>query len=602
MTTTERAVLSEVRTGGGGRAFDAAIVMAAVAGMATAAAAAARTDLSGATDLGLVGAMPGTFWMGLAVVATAFAACLARSTTPDWLYAAVVVSLVTPLFGLTSFASDIPRGSVAWRHAGIVENLSRTGSPDPLIDAYFNWPGFFALGSLLSETTGISPLGLTLWAPLYVNLLMLPVLVLLMRRFTAYRAQQWTAIWLFYLFQWVGQDYFAPQSYTYLLYLLVITCVLYLVEPRSGQVAVRWLQLDRLLRGAGSLVSRRRPTGARLGAFFVVTVVLAVATVSSHQLTPFALMLALTALALLYGRTPAVAAVVLAIAIATWLPFMASSYLEGHLVGMISDVGVDGAVQTNLGERLGGSPGHEAVVRIRLLVTAGLMALAGIGVARRWQAGLRDTTPVALAACSFLLVPLQSYGGEMLLRSYFFALPFFAFLATYVLDCWSQRRSALLLRCVAVLAVTLMLLPVFVVTRYGNARAEQYTSTEVATVAAMYEAAAPGTHLFAAASSVPWEVVEYEQHKTTVLSSWWRESPSAQQVAGRVQATAEHEVAGAYLVVSDRQIAYLELFGGMPPQAVDDIADILVDRYGWVTIHATVDARVLASPTGASDG
>ena len=33
---------------------------------------------------------------------------------------------------------------------------------------------------------------------------------------------RWLAAWLFCLLNWIGQDYFSPQGWTYLLYLLFV--------------------------------------------------------------------------------------------------------------------------------------------------------------------------------------------------------------------------------------------------------------------------------------------------------------------------------------------------------------------------------------------
>ena len=56
---------------------------------------------------------------------------------------------------LAAYRIPTPRTEVAWRHLGITRALVDAGSVDPTIDAYFNWPGFFAgLGGVF-ETTGI---------------------------------------------------------------------------------------------------------------------------------------------------------------------------------------------------------------------------------------------------------------------------------------------------------------------------------------------------------------------------------------------------------------------------------------------------------------
>ena len=46
--------------------------------------------------------------------------------------------------------------------------------------------------------------------------------MLIVRRYTQDPRLIWTALWLFCLGDWVGQDYFSPQACAYFLYLVVI--------------------------------------------------------------------------------------------------------------------------------------------------------------------------------------------------------------------------------------------------------------------------------------------------------------------------------------------------------------------------------------------
>ncbi|OSC55935.1 hypothetical protein B5181_35260, partial [Streptomyces sp. 4F] len=50
------------------------------------------------------------------------------------------------------------------------------------------------------------------WWPLVSSVLLLLPLLLIYRTFTEDRRLIWTAVWLFCVGNWVGQDYFSPQS------------------------------------------------------------------------------------------------------------------------------------------------------------------------------------------------------------------------------------------------------------------------------------------------------------------------------------------------------------------------------------------------------
>src|SRR5581483_482251 len=80
------------------------------------------------------------------------------------------------------------------------------------------------------------------------------------------------------------------------------------------------------------------------------------------------------------------------------------------------------------GRAHGGSAEHHAVLCVRLALTAAVFVLAMLGVRRR--RGFDDRVALVL-----LLAPLpavvESYGGEMVLRVYLFALPGACVLAAY---------------------------------------------------------------------------------------------------------------------------------------------------------------------------
>ena len=144
------------------------------------------------------------------------------------------------LHGATSLIDEEPAFNVVWRHAGVTDYVMTTGTVNPDIDAYFNWPGFFILAALVTRTAGLdSALGLSGWAPVVFELLYLPALVVISRAFTADRRLAWVAVWLFYMTNWVGQDYLSPQAMGYLLYLAMVAVILTTLSRRAAARARR---------------------------------------------------------------------------------------------------------------------------------------------------------------------------------------------------------------------------------------------------------------------------------------------------------------------------------------------------------------------------
>ena len=104
------------------------------------------------------------------------------------------------------------------------------------MNAYHNWPGFFALGALLTEVAGFnSALSFASWAPLFFNLIDLGALLLILRACTTDRRLIWLSVWFFYLTNWVGQDYFSPQGLNFFFYLVIMAILLqwFKMEPTA---------------------------------------------------------------------------------------------------------------------------------------------------------------------------------------------------------------------------------------------------------------------------------------------------------------------------------------------------------------------------------
>jgi hypothetical protein len=572
--------------------------------LAVSAASQLNFDLS--TDVGIVTLLPPRYWLGLALLTVAFATALVTPKLPDWLLALCVIALIVAVFGLSAFASDVPRLNVSFRHAGIIDNLARTGSADPSIDAYFNWPGFFMLGALFTQVSGLSsPLSLALWAPLYTNLAFLPPLVLLARAFTPDRRLQWLSIWIYYLAQWVNQDYFAPQSYTYFLYLVVLAVILTWFRRRDtsprlahAKRAGVWFRLREIFASETWTEPIFVLTDRQRAGLFAVIALLSLATVPSHQLTPAAFVVGLAVARLLHGRSARVLLLLVGVASVGWISFMTTPYLAGHLNLLLSQMGdITAAASDNLTDRVQGSSGHLLVVRARLAFATAIWLLAAVGMMRRRRHGHRDVSVMLFAVAAYLLLPVQPYGGEMLLRCYFFSLPFLAFLAGGAILPSPNVALRPLSVAVAVVTLSTVLIPLFFIARYGNARIEQFRAAEIAGVDRMYSIADDGAALFALSNNVPWKYREYEKHRHVLATRSWEQTPDSTEVAAHFEDIAAGTPQRDLFLVTRSQEAYVEMFGSLPQGSVKAIESELFDKYGWRIVSRSEDVRLYISPT-----
>jgi len=515
----------------------------------------ATLELRDMSDLGFVSVLPIWAIAGLVLLSVSFAFTLRRDAG-DGIRLLHVLALIVMLFAIPAMVEEFPRFNVAWRHVGITEVLLRTQQIDPTIDAYFSWPGFFALSAFMTEAAGLnSTLDLIAWAPVAFNLLYLAPLVLIMRAATGDSRVVWFGVWIFFLTNWIGQDYYAPQAYGYFIYLLIVGLLL---TYFSGDGRPSWPIPDRFFAGPMAVARPRLGPLQRAGLLTMILLMFG-ALAASHQLSPFAVIGAAIVLAVLGRITVSGLPAVMIVILGTWLSYMTVTYLQGHLSDMVARIGsVDETVAANLTDRFRGSPDHVAVIAIRSVSSVVLWSLAAVGSARQLLSRRVDLTWTLLAGAPFTLLLLQSYGGEILLRVYLFSLPFMSLLAASAL-LGSRGRSPRRVLAV-VIAGSILFTGFFLIARYGNERMDMVTPDEVAGMARLYEIAPTDAQLVALSDNVFWKYRDYELYHYAVVT----DAAIDLDVDAIVEAMRERSGTPGFLIVSRAQIAALELTHSVP--------------------------------------
>ncbi len=557
---------------------DGAVLALALGGVGLTILAARGTDLSAMTDLGLASVLPMSYWVALVLISCAFALALARDPIRETLLAIPAGALGIAVFGLTAIASVVPRDHVSLRHVGIIDHLASSGRIDGSIDAYFNWPGFFSVGAFLSRAFGDPDLlPMARWAPLVARLMLIAALLLLMRALLRDRRAAWVGVWIAMLWDWVDQDYFAPQTFDLVLHLVLLALV------------AEWLLVDR----AGDPVpsdGRRQ----RLGVY-VVAIGLGLALIPAHQLTPIVTALTLVALALVRRLPHYGLPVVISLGIAVWLVTGAGRYVAGH--DLVTVPNLEMLAAAGVSSRVAGSALHHFVVMERMALSAALWLLAALGFARALRAGKPVLVPAVLAAVPFALLPMQAYGGEMPMRVHMFALPGMAVLAVRLLAPpeGNRVRSA-----VAVLFVSLLVLPALIVARFGNDRIEIHTPGEIAAVDALYRAVPKGGLLIAPSPVVPWRDHDYTDYRYATLVNLAQDATQPTQVWDSMLGQLKRVGAGG-VVITESSYAYAEMLG--------DVVDLSSIEWGlandkqFTMIYDGADGRVyLYRPKDSTHG
>ena len=554
-----------------------------------------RTDVGRMGEFGLVSVLPPVFFVALVALSVTFSLTLRRRDMRTLLLIAHIAALIFMLYGIAPFLEGIPRTQSTWKLAGVAEYVMSHGTVDPDIDAFFNWPGFFILTALFTRLAGLSnPIAYAAWAPVFFNVLFVIPVFAIIRTATSDRRLPWLGVWLFCLANWIGQDYLAPQSLNYALFLVIILILLkwFATGPHSDladAAAGRWVgRLKHYLR-RGAIVAAPAKPWQRAGLMAIV-ITLYCATVPSHQLTPWLALIVITAL-VTAGRVRARGLPVLMLLLATtWLSYMAVRFLNGHFAQVIAPVGsVNENVNANLTDRFAGSSAHLTVAYVRAGMSALVLSLAVAGAVRRLRAGRADFTFMLLGAVPFLVLPLQTYGGELLMRSYLFALPAAVFFAAAAfLGPAGDGLSRAATVCVVLLSVILS--TAWLVSRYGDERMHYFTPAERSAVNRLYDMAPQGTQLVSLNVSLPWRYKNYDAYKYVSLDQKLGLVNEPDLIRYLKDDTEEH----SYLIVTRAQLAAATIENGWRPGTWNRLRSDL-ERSGVVKLrYANRDAEIFA--------
>jgi O-antigen/teichoic acid export membrane protein len=555
-----------------------------------------ESDLDRMGGLGLISVLPLPTLVGAALLVAVFASLLWLGREHKALLLVTLLATVVSLHALPAVIETEPRFPTAWQHLGFLDYIDRTGSAVPDLDARWSWPGFFAVAAFVTKACGVTDLTeLIRWWPLTIQLLYLAPMFLLVRSLRASWRAKWTGIWIFVLSGWVGQDYFSPQGFTYLLYLAFVAILLvWFREPR-----VIWTK--RRPGEAEAEPANRRQKAALLG----VLIGLFMASVPAHQLTPFVMLGVLAALVLIGRSELRGLPILFAVVVAVWIGFMAEPYWSGHFNELFGGVGGVGSnVSTSVSGRIqGGDSTHKLVLYARVLLAGGIMAFACWGWWRRRDHKYRERSLLVLTFVPFLGFGMQSYGGEMALRVFMFAVPGAALLAGLALfprtgvTAEERDKDRVSLAPLAALMAGLILMGGFLVARWGNEPFERVRPGEVAAMDYVYAHDKPTVRLLWLSNdtvndvtpAMPWGAKDME--RVNYVPTLAPADPVL--VSGLVKALKD---AGpnSYLMINASQMTYLQMDVGYSDTWQPRLVQNLDQRTELKKVYVNDDATVYA--------
>ncbi|WP_329052757.1 glycosyltransferase [Streptomyces violaceus] len=536
-----------------------------------------HTDVSRLDDYGLVTALHPTFWAGLAVLTTGFWFTVRGPRRRGGWAAAYVLGLLVMERATQAVVYPTPLYAWAWKHEAVIDHLLTAGglqTADQVGDmaVYDQWPGFFAAQAALVRLLGVDSAAMFMaWWPLASSLMLLLPLLLIYRTFTEDRRLIWTAVWLFYVANWVGQDYFSPQSVAYALHVGVLAVVL----RRFGRSAVR----------------RGQP---RQAVWTVVITVMLVAIVISHQLTPGMLVVCLLVLCLSRRYRDWVPVVTTVVIFLAWCLTAALPFLSAAMPDMIRSIGDVGAnVETGYGATPTGT-GAIATSWAARLLSGSVLLFAAVGVLRQRVLRHRARPLLLIAAAPLPMFAASSYGSEMIFRVLLFMLPGAAFFAaaallprvrTLAADAAAReaggRQAApakggrrwlgVWAPLAALLGGTLAFVPAY----SGKDRINYFPPREVALVRQLFDQAPDGSLVVAANRNYPLAYASY----WSVDHYWFLDDARSHvdRIVQKPAATLASDMAGverparAYFLLTQGQLANSEMNGQLTEEQLDRI-------------------------------
>lgn len=453
-------------------------------------------SLRGLGDLGLITIMPVTYFVAVALLTISFLIALMTDRKSERLLFIHVIVLILFLFASATFIDSIitgPGSRMRWAYMnyGFADYVIRNGILNPSLIWYHNWPIFIIYIAQLHMVPSLNPIILINSFPFFSNLLFLLPLYIIMKSLTNLVNQTWLGIWIFFIGNWIGQDYFSPQCFAFFLY-LILSFVLFkfFFSYNNHELAIN----------KSSEIS-------------IIFIVLFAALAFGHMLTSIMFIDILFIMYILKIHNRSRLLLLLLIILIFWISYGAVVYFDKYALHFMSEsLNFDSIFGRNIGSRTQGSPGHIIVTIIMLLYSSFIFLIAFIGyiISRIQNHHIKNNNSILIIIISiFLVAGIVSYGGEVVMRIYFFSLLLLAYLSSY----WilSKKSFTLLMIFLIAIAPTLN-----IISTYGNEKMQYIPPAEIKGANFLYE----NSDKAYVVGAYPWSVYKFTGDVYRTVCFW----------------------------------------------------------------------------------
>lgn len=537
---------------------------------------------------GLLGSANVWFIIGFILLLVGGLFELSRPKPTTWLVIAYLAALIVAIHAAVPFLYSVPEYAWVFKHIGIIESLETYGHVTDPSNIYQQWPAFFAAVASVSDGAEVRSLAFAAWGPVFFDLATGLLIMGAFRLIAPTRRVSYVALFLYEgLVAWVGQDYLSPQAFGYLLWFgIVIILVRWLLVPVPDDTHIPILGHVRRVFAAQQLATYHSTRAQQRSAVTLIAVIF-FAIVAAHQLTPYMIIIGVTALALMGNVRRGWLLVLLLVVIAFAYLLPRYGIISGQFGGLFGGSDV-------LSNASGVSVNHQGANAVTAYIVRGLslgmwLATVAVIILHRRELG-KVSIAVALAFSPFIILGGQSYGGEAIYRVYLFSAPWCALViagALGKLRSIAWRRMAMISACSLVLAAGLQGL-------YGPVESDTFTPAELAASLWLYGHAAPNSVIVLPVDNIPMlDTANYNAYGLhDIINARGAHGKPINE--GNVLAVEAwiNSLKGtyAYVVFSRGMEAYASYYSA--PQGYSQLASTVRDRYGWTVVYRNADTTI----------
>jgi hypothetical protein len=565
--------------------FSGTIVITGVAACWLIGATMLSTDSIG--DWGLISNLPVIWLLGYAVIIAFTAAWAVDPAVDPRRVVAAIALVVTMTYGTLAVTTTTLRYPWSYKHIGVIRLLDETGTFHPTVDIYNNFSGFFGLGALVRGGTGVDPVSYGAWSQFVGTILLVIAVWVLVQRATGRVDVAHLAALLYVITDWVGQNYFAPQTLGSFLSVAVLALsISWFSSARTRKIPL----LGRWLRPLGPATDTCDTPSDRMRRWIISLIFLGL--LMTHPLTPISTLMPLAAAFALGWIRDRRLLPIMAIAVLLWTLRSLPYFIEQAF-----DLGFGGSVSDNAAGRGSEVSATGTVALVGVITKLFSVIVWALGFAGAAVAAARRRRPGLLVLIGFtpLVLPfVNSYGGEIIYRAYLYSLPGMVGLIALLVvgnDVSHPRRVLPSPRSSAVI-VSLALAAGFLVVHYSREQINHVDRSEVALeelvgtlpdeqyIAAQFSGGYPGS------LTARYPMIQVDDTYTPQVDEMLDASrPLTPQLDGIADDIVALTDGTAYLVVTPGMIDTMDAAGELPLHSVQDVLALLAtsDRFVPVT-------------------